>query len=153
MIFFFISIFLPVTVSVALPIFLTKMSCNGVATKWLLGVAGWIFFLSWYLPSPLIYGEDTSFTTHFLCGGVFTGFVWLYTMQRAKLRTPILMEVASLYALVSALGVANELFELLVVQLKLVNLHPSDTWWDLLANTLGALVFWLGYRLVRALGK
>lgn len=37
------------------------------------------------------------------------------------------------------LGVANELFELLISQLGILFIDPSDTWWDLLANTLGAL--------------
>jgi hypothetical protein len=153
MIFLLISIFVPLTVYMALPELLSKLSLKGSASTRLLGFAGFAFFLSWYLPSPLIYGEDTSFTTHFLGGGVFTGFVWLYIKQRAMLRMSILAELVSLYVLVSALGVANELFELLVVQLKLVNLHPSDTWWDLLANSLGALAFWLGYRIVRAAKK
>ena len=41
--------------------------------RWLLYVACLLFFISWYLPSPLIDRQDTSFTTHFVGGGLFTG--------------------------------------------------------------------------------
>lgn len=105
--------------------------------------------VSWFIPSPLIDGEDTQFSTHFVGGGIFTGFVWLYAVRQLNWRLSLPLELLSLYALVSSLGVTNELFEWAVTQLRLLRLTPCDTWWDLLANTSGALAFWLVYRTVR----
>ena len=87
--------------------------------------------------------------THLIGGGFFCGLLWLSLKTQLGWRISPLMELVSLYALVSAFGVANELFELAIVEFKLVHhLNGADTWWDLLANTLGALVFWIGYRVV-----
>jgi glycopeptide antibiotics resistance protein len=47
------------------------------------------------------------------------------------------------------LGVANELFELFITQSGLIHLDPSDTWWDLLANTLGAYLLWTVFTAMR----
>ena len=41
--------------------------------RWLLYLACGLFFISWYVPSPLIDGQDTAFMTHFIGGGIFTG--------------------------------------------------------------------------------
>lgn len=57
--------------------------------------------------------------------------------------------MVSLLALVSMLGVANELFELAAVQLGLIGISLADTPWDLLMNTLGAFTFWSVYWLSR----
>ena len=53
------------------------------------------------------------------------------------------MEVFSLFALVSALGCMNELFELLVAKTGVARLPLDDTNWDIAANTAGALLVWL----------
>jgi len=50
-----------------------------------------------------------------------------------------------LFALVSALGCVNELAELLMVKVGLARITLDDTNWDILANTLGAAVVWLGW--------
>lgn len=112
-----------------------------------------IYLVSWYLPSPLIQGTDTSFTTHFIGGGVFAGLLWLSVSKQLKWKQPWLNELTGLFALVCTLGVLNELFEFATVELGLANLNPSDTWWDLLANTLGVLSFWMTYRAWRLLTK
>lgn len=136
-------------VSVIVPIVLYAMSVwlLGRAGKdarryrrWLLAACG-LFFVSWYLPSPLIDGQDTAFTTHFLGGGVFTGLYWYYLKQTLGWQGSWVVEGVSLFVLVSALGVMNELFELLLKQTHLSRLTLTDTNWDLLANTLGALLF------------
>lgn len=111
----------------------------------LLVAACTLYFISWYLPSPLIDGQDTSFTTHFVGGGLFTGILWLYFKQSFSWRGPWWLESFSLFALVSALGNANELFELLVVRTGLVHLALTDTNWDIFANSLGALVVYVGH--------
>ena len=53
------------------------------------------------------------------------------------------MEAFSLFALVSALGCMNELFELLVAKTGVARLPLDDTNWDIAANTAGALLVWL----------
>lgn len=59
------------------------------------------------------------------------------------------LELASLYFLVSGLGAANELFEFFLDKTGLVDFETWDTWWDLLANTLGALAFWFAYKFLK----
>jgi hypothetical protein len=109
-------------------------------------LACFLFFISWYLPSPDIQGQQTAATTHFVGGGVFTGLIWIYAKQYLRWTKHWIIELFSLLALVSLLGVMNELFELLVVNLGLANLHLTDTSWDLLMNTLGAITVWVVYR-------
>lgn len=113
--------------------------------RYLLAIASGLFFISWYLPSPLINGENTAFTTHFIGGGIFTGFVWLYIKQYLHLPNRPLIDSLSLFALVSTLGVLNELFELLLDTTGIHHMPLGDTSWDLFANTLGAAIFYLGF--------
>lgn len=112
-----------------------------------------IYFISWYIPSPLIDGMDTSFSTHFIGGGIFSGLMWLWAKRQLGWKPAWMLEVLGIYAFVSTLGVANELFELAVAQFGILRITSVDTWWDLLANTLGASVFWVGYRIARKFRK
>lgn len=111
-------------------------------------LASLAYFLSWYLPSPLIYGQNTSFTTHLIGGGIYSGFLWLYIYSQQKTKLSSVRELISLFTFTSALGTLNELFELFIVQTHLVKkLNIKDTSWDLLANTVGCLIFYLAYRI------
>lgn len=101
-----------------------------------------LYVVSWWLPSPLIEGKDTNFSTHFVGGGLFTGFVWYYVKMSLQWKMHWLLEAFSLFALVSALGVANELFEIVLYTFGAMSHGITDTSWDLLANTLGALTFY-----------
>lgn len=116
----------------------------------LLVLACVLFGLSILLPSPAINGEDTEFFTHLLGGGVFTGMLWLYFRPATR---PRRWHVELLYvlALVSLLGVSNELFELLMYSLHITSEPLTDTSWDLLANTVGALLFYGCYRVTKYL--
>lgn len=118
---------------------------DGKKYRRLLIVAGAMYFVSWFLPSPHISGEDTSFTTHVIGGGVFTGIVWCYLMQSMRYKAHWLLELFSLFALVSALGAMNELFETVLYVLGVME-SIADTSWDIVANTLGALVLYIVYR-------
>lgn len=153
LIFVIVSIVVPVIVYMGLPQILARLRSFKKDTSTLpLLIGGILFFISWYLPSPLINGENTAFTTHFIGGGVFSGFVWYYIKNALgwqPKRWRALLELASLYALVSSLGVANELFELVIKMGGLTTIPLTDTSWDLLANTLGAFAFWIAYRLFR----
>lgn len=147
MIFQIVSVVVPLVVFFSVPVLVRKL--GGKSNKYLgwLAAACVLFFISWYLPSPLIEGRDTSFTTHFLGGGVFTGLLWYYVKKSLGWKSNWASEAFSLFALVSALGVMNELFELLLKQLHLSRMTLTDTNWDLLANTLGALAFYGLYQL------
>lgn len=120
------------------------------AKRWLV-VAGLLFFMSFWIPSPLIEGQKTEFMTHFVGGGLFTGFVWLYiaTVQ-GWLERAWWFGAAGLFALVSALGVLNELFEVSAYMLFGWPATVTDTSWDLVANTLGAALFYGVFLVVRA---
>lgn len=142
-IFIIISVAVPILVYFLLPSFLEVLAeRKPVSRNWLV-IAGALFFISWYLPSPLIMGEETSFTTHFVGGGLFTAAVWMYVRKQMGWKFSPLRDLVGLYLLVSALGAANELFELLIWLSGRASLSSNDTWWDLFANTLGVLLCWL----------
>ncbi len=145
MIFPVLSVIIPVLLYVLVP----RLVKADRRWKWLLLTACFVYFISWYLPSPLIDGQQTQFMTHFVGGGVFTGLLWLYIKLVKKWRVVWWVEAASLFALVSALGVANELFELLLYVTGNMPQGIADTSWDLLANTLGALAVYIVYTLSR----
>lgn len=147
MIFIFVSIIIPILTLTVLPMLLPGISAGGRDRRWLLVLASLLFFVSWYLPSPLIDGHDTAFTTHFVGGGLYTGCVWLYLRTYFNWPRRLRADIAGLFLLVSALGVLNELFELGLYVTQTTRLTLEDTSWDLWANTLGALVFYAGVRL------
>jgi hypothetical protein len=147
MFFLLVSIIVPIMIYVFSPKAIQIVTGKSVKRDGVLLLACLIYFLSWYLPSPLIEGRNTAFTTHFVGGGLFTGLLWLFVKQQMQWKTSWFIELLSVYAAVSALGVANELFEFIAAKLHLVRITGADTWWDLCANTLGALTFWIFYRI------
>ena len=145
-----ISLCVPLVLSIGAPLLIHHSSSTAQQQRerryrWLLYLACGLFFVSWYLPSPLIHGQDTSFTTHLVGGGMFTGCLWLYLGYTYRLRMAWATQLASLFMMVSALGCLNELGELLAVELGLVHLTLTDTSWDIAANSLGALIVWVFY--------
>lgn len=147
LVFYVIAIGVPVGLYVLLPTALARISGKSSTTSRApLVAAGFLYFISWFLPSPLINGQDTSFMTHFVGGGLFTGFLWLYTKNYLNWQPKQkILEIITLLAAVSALGAANELFELALVEFDLADVLITDTNWDILANTLGSLLFYAGY--------
>lgn len=135
-----LSIIVPILVYVVAPYVVKLRGGDPARGRRLLIIACLVFFVSWYLPSPLIDGEDTSFTTHFMGGGIFTGLLWLYLKRALVWKDVWWVEMLSLFALVSMLGCVNELFELLTVRIGISSIPLDDTNWDILANTLGSLV-------------
>ena len=135
-IFHYISVFVPVTLAFIVPYVLRHHGLTDEKKyRWLLYLACMLFFISWYLPSPLIEGRDTSFTTHFVGGGLFTGLVWVYLVLATRWRAHRLVMAFSVFALVSALGCV------------------FDTNWDILANTLGAAAVWIGWVVMNLAAK
>jgi hypothetical protein len=148
MIFIVISVVVPIIIAIGLPQALQKYGYkNERKLRPLLYVACALFFISYYLPSPLIEGRDTAFMTHLIGGGVFTGLLWVYLKAAVKWRTHWAIGLFSAYALVSALGCLNELAELAIVKFHLFTMKLDDTNWDILANTLGLTLTFIGYKL------
>ena len=153
-IFHYISILVPTTLAVATPYVLRKNGFNSEQKyRWLLYVACLLFFISWYLPSPLIDGRDTSFMKHFVGGGLFTGLLWVHLISSMKWRAHWLIMAFSLFALVLALGCINELAELFMVKAGIAKIEIDDTNWDILANTLGAATIWVGWMIADFMTK
>lgn len=146
-IFHVLSVVVPVLVAFFLPKELSRRRVPTEALqvhRWILYLACGLFFISWYLPSPLILGQDTSFTTHFVGGGIFSGLVWLYIRQATGVRLGWSLDAFALFALVSALGVLNELAELFFAVVLGIDIRLTDTSIDLFANTVGALLIYVG---------
>lgn len=139
-IFHIISVVVPLVLALGVPYALQSYGfAREKQYRLLLYVACVLFAVSWYLPSPLIRGQDTAFVTHFIGGGVFTGLLWLYLKYSLGWRAHWLLEAFSLFVLVSALGCINELAELFFVETGIARILLTDTNWDILANTLGAI--------------
>lgn len=145
MLFHIVSIAAPVMVYFVTP----RLIHVGKQWKWLLFLACLLFFISWYIPSPKIDGQQTQFFTHFVGGGIFTGLLWLYIKLVKKWHAAWWVEAASLFALVSSLGVTNELFEFVLFKTGHMPHGIADTTYDLVANTLGAFSLYLVYIVVR----
>jgi len=66
MIFILLSIMVPIVVFLLLPWALEVATRKKSPSRAILVIAGVLFFLSWYLPSPNIQGQSTAAVTHFL---------------------------------------------------------------------------------------
>ena len=148
MVFNFISVLIPLALFLGFP----KVLGSG-KYRALLAAACLVYAVSWYVPSPPIDGRDTAFMTHFFGGGVFCGLLGLYVKQLRGWHAKWYVELAAIFAIVSSLGVLNELFEVFLYALNLMPNGIADTSWDLLANTLGAITFFAGYTLSRVIWR
>ncbi|MEM6997358.1 MAG: hypothetical protein AAF413_00440 [Patescibacteria group bacterium] len=149
MLFHWFIAFLPPLLILGLPRLVTKLSGKKSPGIGLLVAASAVFAISWFLPSPTIEGVDTSFTTHIVGGGLFSGFVWLYLLKHLRLDIN-LVSLLYLFGIVSALGAANELLELFLVEVFDYRINTHETNWDILANTIGAVVFTIVLGVTRA---
>ena len=88
----FISVFVPIVLAAVVP---AVMRRAGLAEerrwRWWLYAACILFWVSWYLPSPLIEGRDTSFTTHFVGGGMVLreAVLWLAQPLAGRVVLPV----------------------------------------------------------------
>lgn len=82
---------------------------------------------------------------HFIGGGGVSAVILNYGLKRLKLKLSFFQSLVAVYLLASSLGVANEILELVLDQWSGKNFSSTrlDTWHDLLANTLGAVFFWI----------
>lgn len=112
---------------------------------WLPVLAAILFVVAGQLPDIHISRETNTFQEHFVGGGFYVALLFVYLKRRFALRWHWAVSLLALYALACSLGVANELFEFAVTKTGLIRIDISDTSWDLVANTTGALV---GYGLL-----
>lgn len=141
---FFYVVVIPATVYIIGSYINRRYNMKG--NQLLLIAAALLFSISLFFPSPLIHGQETQFWTHFFGGGVFMGLLFLYFRPLIKRDLKWYEELAILFMLVCAFGVINELYELFIFETGLATQVVSDTSYDLLANTLGALAFYIVYR-------
>ncbi len=94
-------------------------------------------------------GKTGNFLLHSIGGGMASTLLFYYLVRTFKFGLNWRIEMITLFAFVSCLGVLNELLEYFIeVYLKMVmSLDTHDTWRDLLANSLGALVAYILVRL------
>lgn len=114
---------------------------------WLPLVAAALFVIAWILPVVPISPETTTFQQHFVGGGLFCAVLFVYAKLVFGRRIGLVPSFLLLFAWVSAFGVANELFEFTLTELRIADIKMSDMGWDLTANTLGAftgyLILWV----------
>src|SRR3989344_6084378 len=113
MIFKVVSVLVPILIYWLLPKILEQLFGKKPVKKRALLIAGLLFFIAWYLPSPDIHGQYTAFITHIVGGGIFSGFLWLYILKQLQFKLTFVQNLIATLVLVSVLGVANELFEVL----------------------------------------
>jgi hypothetical protein len=150
---FRLAIFLLAGVTICLPLII-RLTTRVLPTlrlrraySWLPVLAGVLIVVSTYLPSVHISSQTSTFQQHFVGGGMYSAVLYIYFMQLLNWRVHWLVAVFSLFAWVSAFGVANKLGEFALVELHLANIDTADADWDLLANTVGGFV---GYALIYA---
>ena len=113
---------------------------------WLVGAAAAVG-VSWWLPSPILSDYTSTFSQHLAGGGVSSALVAFYFMDHLRMPT-WRHRLAMVLAVASILGVANEIFELWLDFNRGTRLR-RDASFDLLANTVGALVTWVAVEIVR----
>lgn len=121
--------------------------------NWLPSIAALLFLVSYFIPDIHISRETDTFQQHFVGGGLYSACLFIYLQRLLRWSASLASGLAQLFAWVSALGAANELFEFAVTKLNLVYIDTHDTSWDIVANTCGAfagyIIFLLGKRLYR----
>ncbi len=109
----------------------------------------------WYLlvPKELNDIRYINFLQHAVGGGVAVGFVTLYLIgifrEKFYLMEMFVFQAIFVYMSVSAFGVANELLEFLLdfAGIGIFSADRYDVWFDLTANTTGAFVVFLLWKI------
>ncbi len=107
-------------------------------------------FLSLAVSDPIV----GNFLYHAIGGGVTSCLLFIYLIKTYEVHVSWRVELVLLYCFVSALGVMNELAEYageFFVGTGSFSWDAHDTWRDLVANTAGAVLAWLAYRVCSAL--
>lgn len=148
----FLTFLVFITIS-SVPIFITLIEkyfpkiSFGKAPFWLPCLAGFVFFLSFFVPNIQISNETETFQQHFIGGGVFCTILFFYLAGIFKIKYNLLLGLIYIFVFTSTLGVVNELLEFSLLKLGIFDISMKDTSWDLVANTTGAIssfiiLFW-----------
>lgn len=116
--------------------------------SWILALAILTILLSYFIFHKNIWNFSwANFALHF-SGGIACGLIFEYFLavfgSRIKFKLGFWKEFILLYFLVSGLGVGNELLEFLLDRVGNLPFSTDrfDTWFDLTANSLGAITIW-----------
>lgn len=115
--------------------------------NWIPLLASWLFLGSFFLPDIRISSHTNTFQQHFVGGGVFSALLFVYLANILGWRPHPIVGLIGLIAWTSTLGVGSELAEFALNHLGILAIDTSDTDWDLVANTSGALT---GYAVISA---
>lgn len=96
-----------------------------------------------------------NFAQHFFGGGVATTLAFVYLRQAFSRQLTFLQELTVLFFLVNGIGALNELLEFSLDQVTngMYSIDRWDTWYDILANSLGAFVAWSVWKLISKMDK
>lgn len=94
------------------------------------------------------YDRSVNFVEHALGGGVPSAFMLAALLAAQKRKFTWLQELVLLFFFVSGTGALSELLEFAGDELTTFqfSIDRFDTWYDILANSLGALVGWVCIR-------
>lgn len=106
------------------------------AARWWLIAAIAAVAISWDLPSSFFTEHTATFSQHAVGGGLASVCVAYYFLHHAE-NTTFLKRALAALAVVSVLGVLNEMLELVLDSVRGTRL-AADASWDLFANTAGA---------------
>jgi hypothetical protein len=132
-----------------------------ISSKFYLLLAGLLPILFLFVPDNLIHLRWVNFLQHGIGGGVAVGLVCLYFISIFEgVLTPFLIKEGwggfcvrfiFVFATVSMLGVINELLEFALdfVGIGIYSADRYDTWYDLLANTTGAISIFLIFTMIK----
>lgn len=110
----------------------------------------WIF-----IPKEILEFRSTNFIQHAVGGGVAVGFVSIYFIKNFREKFPFLdnflLQIIFVFSIVSMLGVLNELLEFLLdyLGIGIFSADRYDTWFDLLANTTGAIGVFVAWAIAK----
>lgn len=117
-----------------------------------------IFSFIWlFLPREISHVREVNFLQHFVGGGLASGLVTIYLVRtlggKYEVFKNFFFQFVFLYALVCSLSVANELLEFFLDYFKygIFSSDRYDTWFDLFANTSGALLIFATYKTISLL--
>jgi glycopeptide antibiotics resistance protein len=142
---------LPIAVFAALLPFVLPVVCGRLGlqvhqtAKWPAFLAAFLSLAAFLIPDVHISSQTTTFQLHFVGGGMYCALLFVYLKRFFGLRINIWVSLLLLFALTSTFGVANELVEFTLNHLGVASVDISDTSWDLLANTSGALFGYVLY--------
>lgn len=114
----------------------------------------WIF-----LPKEILGTRSVNFIQHAVGGGVAVGFVSIYFIHSFRHILDYLnkfpVQLIFVYALVSMFGVANEILEFTLdfFKIGIFSSDRYDTWFDMVANTMGAISIFLIYKIFIGFGR